>query len=412
MTPLISVIVPVYNVEKYLEECLDSILAQTFKDIEIICIDDGSTDSSGKILDDCKEKDERIIVVHDTNHGAAHARNTGIGMARGRYVCFLDSDDYMEPDTLKNRYETAEKNNCDLVIDNMDKFDCQSGEKLDWAYTLNFALLPEKEVFNRHDIPDSIMDITFSTSNNKFCRLDMLRQKNIRFKEIRHAEDVFFGYMVLIEAERISVIPDINTHYRVNRPGSATTNVSPDRLLTIETYKDLYDVLYERGILDEIRRSFYSRFLSSLHYELNFIGRDPLRFEFRKLLMSDEYKYMKITEQPASVYRNKDDLNAVKELLLPVISVVTHEDSKEILLHQTYMNLDFIVTAPYQYTEGIQGAQGDFISVWNGKEEVDTEMYAKLIDSFIRGDIDARKALITEYSHTFLRFFVPREYYY
>jgi hypothetical protein len=128
--------------------------------------------------------------------------------------------------------------------------------------------------------------------------------------------------------------------------------------------------------------------------------------------MSDEYKYMKITEQPASVYRNKDDLNAVKELLLPVISVVTHEDSKEILLHQTYMNLDLIVTAPYQYTEGIQGAQGDFISVWNGKEEVDTEMYAKLIDSFIRGDIDARKALITEYSHTFLRFFVPREYYY
>ena len=291
MTPLISVIVPVYNVEKYLEECLDSILTQTFKDIEIICIDDGSTDSSGKILDDYKEKDERIIVVHDTNHGLGHVRNTGIDMARGKYVCFLDSDDYMEPDTLKNRYETAEKNNCDLVIDNMDKFDCQSGEKLDWAYTLNFALLPEKEVFNRHDIPDSIMDTTFSTSNNKFCRLDMLRQKNLKFKEISYAEDVFFGYMVLIEAERISVIPDINTHYRVNRPGSNTTTVSPNRLLAVEAYKDLYDVLYERGILDEIRRSFYSRFLSSLHYELNAIGRDPLRFEFRKLLMSDEYKY-------------------------------------------------------------------------------------------------------------------------
>lgn len=412
MTPLISVIVPVYNVEKYLGECLDSILGQTFKDFEVICIDDGSADSSGKMLDDYREKDERVIVVHDTNHGIGHARNTGIDMARGKYICFLDSDDYMEPDTLKNRYETAEKNNCDLVIDNMDKFDCQSGEKLDWAYTLNFALLPEKEVFNRHDIPDSIMDITFSTGNNKFCRLDMLRQKNIRFKEISYAEDVFFGYMVLIEAERISVIPDINTHYRVNRPGRLTQTVSPHRLLTIETYKDLYDVLYERGILDEIRRSFYSRFLSSLHCELNAIGRDPLRFEFRKLLMSDEYKYMKITEQPASVYRNKDDLNAVKELLLPVISVVTHEDSKEILLHQTYMNLDIIVTEPYMYTESIQNAGGDFISVWNGKEEVDTEMYAKLIDSFIRGDIDARKALITEYSHTFLRFFVPREYYY
>ena len=89
----------------------------------------------------------------------------------------------MEADTLMKRYELAEKNNCDLVIDNMDKFDCQSGEKLDWAYTLNFALLPEKEVFNRHDIPDSIMDITFSTSNNKFCRLEMLRKNNLKFKE-------------------------------------------------------------------------------------------------------------------------------------------------------------------------------------------------------------------------------------
>lgn len=412
MTPLISVIVPVYNVEKYLEECLDSILAQTFTDLEVICIDDGSTDSSGKILDDYKEKDERVIVVHRENHGLGHARNTGIDMARGKYICFIDSDDYMEADTLMKRYELAEKNNCDLVLDNMDKFDCQSGEKLDWAYTLNFNLIPEKEVFNRHDIPDFIMDISIQNSNNKFCRLEMLRKNNLKFKEISYAEDVFFGFMALNLSERISVIPDIDTHYRINRPGSLTTTVSPNRLLAVETYKDLYDDLYERGILDEIRRSFYSRFLSSLHYELNAIGRDPLRFEFRKLLMSDEYKYMKITEQPASVYRNKDDLNAVKELLLPVISVVTHEDSKEILLHQTYMNLDFIVTVPYQYTEGIQSAQGDFISVWNGKEEVDTEMYAKLIDSFIRGDIDARKALITEYSHTFLRFFVPREYYY
>ena len=412
MTPLISVIVPVYNVEKYLGECLDSILGQTFKDIEIICIDDGSTDSSGKMLDDYREKDERVIVVHDTNKGVAHARNTGIDMARGKYVCFIDSDDHMEADALMKRYETAEKNNCDLVLDNMDKFDCQSGEKLDWAYMLNFGLIPEKPVFNRHDIPDYIMDITLQCVNNKFCRSEMLRQKNIKFREIRYAEDVYFGYKTLIEAERISVIPDIDVHYRANRPGSATNTISPDRLLAVEAYKVLYDDLYERGILKEIRRSFFTRFMSSLHYELNAIGRDPLRFELRKMLMSDGFISMKITEQPDSVYRNKNDLNAVKELFLPVISVITHEEGKEIITHQTYKNLDIIVTAPYQYTEAIQGAEGDFISVWNGKEEVDTEMYAKLIDAFLRGDTDARKALITEYSHTFLRFFVPREYYF
>ena len=103
-TPLISVIVPIYNVEEYLSGCLESILSQNFSDFEIICIDDGSTDESGSILEMYASKDSRIRTVHQENKGLSSARNVGLDMARGEYIAFCDSDDYYHPDFLKKLY--------------------------------------------------------------------------------------------------------------------------------------------------------------------------------------------------------------------------------------------------------------------------------------------------------------------
>lgn len=114
--PKISVIVPVYNVEKYLDECIQSIVAQTFKDIEIILVDDGSTDSSSLICDQWMQKDERIRVIHKINTGVSDTRNHGIDRAKGKYIMFLDADDYWyEPTALNLLVQTAEKNNLDIV---------------------------------------------------------------------------------------------------------------------------------------------------------------------------------------------------------------------------------------------------------------------------------------------------------
>ena len=103
----ISVIVPVYNVEKYLSECLDSVLSQDEKDIEVICVNDGSTDKSLEILKEYKEKDDRIIIVTQDNKGLAEARNSGLNVAKGEYIFFLDSDDKMREGTLSKLYSTA-----------------------------------------------------------------------------------------------------------------------------------------------------------------------------------------------------------------------------------------------------------------------------------------------------------------
>ena len=113
---LISVVVPIYNVEQYLDRCISSIVAQTYRELEILLIDDESTDSSPKICDRWARKDERIRVIHKTNAGAGMARNTGIEHASGKYMCFFDSDDYVAPNAIETAYNAAVKHQADVVV--------------------------------------------------------------------------------------------------------------------------------------------------------------------------------------------------------------------------------------------------------------------------------------------------------
>ena len=114
--PHVSVIVPVYNVEEYLRKCIDSIVAQTLKDIEIILVDDGSTDGSGTICDEYASQDKRVRVVHKINGGLSSARNTGIEAASAPFLMFIDSDDWVEPNFCEKPYLAAKNNNADLVL--------------------------------------------------------------------------------------------------------------------------------------------------------------------------------------------------------------------------------------------------------------------------------------------------------
>ena len=120
---MISVIVPVYNVEKYLRQCLDSVLAQTYRELEIILVDDGSTDGSGAICDEYATRDSRIKVVHQQNGGLSSARNAGLDLATGEYVAFVDSDDYIHETMLELLYQALVENNADTVICNFERVD-------------------------------------------------------------------------------------------------------------------------------------------------------------------------------------------------------------------------------------------------------------------------------------------------
>lgn len=215
----VSVIVPVYNMERHLRRCLDSLLAQSLDDFEIICVDDGSTDSSGEILSEYAQKDERFEFIAQENRSAGAARNTGMKKASGEYLIFLDSDDFFDKDLLKKTYEKAKQDNSDIVLFGGYEFDQTTGTVTAADYLLNTDFAPEG-VFDSNRIPDSIYSISTPAAWLKLFRREFVLSLGIGFQELRNSNDVFFTSITLAMAERISILNEKLVYYRVGNAES------------------------------------------------------------------------------------------------------------------------------------------------------------------------------------------------
>lgn len=218
---LISVIIPVYNVEDYLCECVDSAINQTYKNLEIILVDDGSTDSSGKICDDYAEKDERISVIHQENGGLSAARNAGLDKASGEYIYFLDSDDYIAEDTFEILIPIAQKDNSDIVF-----FDAVS-----FADTPDFTV--KQNYIRKHKyLTDSGYNTFCALTQKKeyhsavylmLFKLDFIIKNNLHFIFDILYEDMVFTYQALCFAKVVSQC-DKTLYYRRYRKNSIMTS--------------------------------------------------------------------------------------------------------------------------------------------------------------------------------------------
>lgn len=226
--PLISVIIPVYNVEEYLEECIDSVLKQTYKEIEIIAINDGSTDNSLKILENYASKIDRLKIITQENLGQSVARNVGINKANGTYIYFLDSDDYIMPETFEQLINAMEEHNLDLIrfsaeafVDNMDK-------------TINNKHYDYKEVFDSNKVYSKrdFLKVNIKTYWPSpvlyIVRKDTLINNNILFKSGIIHEDVLFTLEVFLNSNLGMYNP--NYYYkRRYRPNSTMTSQSMEK---------------------------------------------------------------------------------------------------------------------------------------------------------------------------------------
>lgn len=209
--PKISIIVPIYNVERYLPACLDSVLNQTFTDFEIICINDGSTDGCGQILSDYATKDSRIKVITQKNQGVSVARNTGIQSATADYIAFVDSDDELAPTFLEKMYNTITQTNSDVVW-----CDFQQGEiKKDWP---NNETEPQiyTDPFDRFVMECPNMQMS---TVNKLYRREIV-QKCPFVAGLKYGEDVVFLHQFMYQAKQVAHVPEQLYFYR-EREGSA-----------------------------------------------------------------------------------------------------------------------------------------------------------------------------------------------
>ena len=217
--PKVSIVVPVYNVERYLAQCLDSILAQTLQDIEIILVDDGSTDSSGALCDDYAAKDSRIHVIHQPNGGYGKAVNSGFSAAEGRYLGIIESDDFIKPEMFEQLYAKAVEHDADIVKSNFYRYWSTPSERSEKANLLK-RFAKDKPV-SAKNYPT--LYVTMPTVWSAIYKTDFIRKNRISFLETPGAsyQDAAFTFKVWLYAKRAVFLDDAFVYYRQDNETSS-----------------------------------------------------------------------------------------------------------------------------------------------------------------------------------------------
>lgn len=283
----ISIIVPIYNVENYLSYALDSILNQTYKNLEVLLIDDGSTDSSSKIAEEYVKRDSRFILIHQKNQGLSGARNTGLNNATGKYIMFLDSDDFFDSNSCQSLYDCIEQTNADYVIGNYTNTN-EDGTK--W----------QNPVFNKEKFKSFKLSITDYTNSfyimnsgvwNKIFRKAFIDKLGVRFVEKLPAEDAIFSTYCFIHSKNVYYTPDNVYNYRLRDSNSISTSCSKQYFLGInKAYRIIYDNFRTSNNL-EYYRFFYAKSMNYILYR--FIDTDMLTNEERvEVLEKMKWFYM------------------------------------------------------------------------------------------------------------------------
>ena len=293
LNSLISVIVPVYNVEKYLSKCLDSIINQTYKNLEIICVDDGSTDSSSKILEEYAKKDKRIKILSQINSGQGAARNLAINLAKGEYIMFVDSDDWLSLNACEVLLDKILSTCSDFVIFGAYLFDDNKNSSLMdapyWRCDDYIDFLKDKSVFVYKDVKDIIFK-RFSPWN-KFYRASFLKNNDIKFDDKLEFEDVIFHMKSFLNARRITYCMDCLYNYRLFHSSSCTERFKRGKecLDIIEVVGVVEKFLNAKNVFVELESPFLKWKIETYIYYYNniFSGKKLIKNKFKNIILAE-----------------------------------------------------------------------------------------------------------------------------
>lgn len=257
-SPILSVVVPIYKVERYLKQCVDSLITQTLKDIEIILVDDGSPDGCSDIVDEYAKSDTRVVAIHQENGGYGKAMNNGISRARGKYIGILESDDWAEPTLFEKMIAKAEATDADIVKCGHYIYDSAKIAVLQntpWIYPhINIFRAPDgafhptdwKEIFLFHTGPWSWI-----------YKAEIIRQ--VPFLETRASyQDIPFIFDILSRNPRMAVVKDFLIHYRTDEDsGSSSNQTNAEVIKMADMTLAARDILEKRGLLKEVQEEFF-----------------------------------------------------------------------------------------------------------------------------------------------------------
>lgn len=322
--PKISVIIPVYNVEKYLQKCLDSVINQTYKNLEIICINDGSPDNSGKILDEYAKKDSRIIVIHQENAGVSAARNRGLEIATGEYIAFVDSDDWLKPECYELALNVLENDKeVDLVGYNADIINSRNDTNQDLQRNKNWFTLP---FVGKFELSQKIAIRMCGACWIYLFKASIIKNNKLKFSNYKFSEDFLFIFEYFAFVKNIYFL-DKNLYNYNLAPYSAMTKYSstqnPEYALDvyIEIFKEACKFYKKAEKIDFFRKILMRRFLNSILYTLNFISPQRSAFAISKLekivdFLEADFDYGKEID-----WIRKKEFYRIKQLRIPYFSI-------------------------------------------------------------------------------------------
>ena len=323
MKPLLSVIVPVYNVEKYLKRCLESILVQSWNDYEIILVDDGSTDSSAQICDLYAEKYEMIRVIHKENKGLSDTRNRGIEEASGEYVYFPDSDDWLEPNTFSELSDVIEELTYDIISFNRE-FVTSEEDKLISAKSRIQKLSGKQallEMLKQSDVT--------GFANDKIYRKKLFLDNDIEFPVGKYYEDLGTNYKLFLKATKVYVTNQKYYHYLITNPDSITQSWNEQKLQDMfGFYREIYYSPLIREKFEELEIEILQAFyINGLIHILSSLYKSNISAQYSDI---EEDVKQEITKNSLSVTKLSNQPNRIKYLLykLGLLKILFETQSK------------------------------------------------------------------------------------
>ena len=312
MAVKISVVMPVYNAHDYLRDSMDSIINQTLKEIEIICVDDGSTDDTLAILQEYADQDHRVRVISQENGGAGAARNNGMKYATGEYLSILDCDDFFEPNMLEESYRVAKEKELDIVVFGCDFYDNESQTYRPCSYSINQKLLPAADVFSAADVPKDVFKLFVGWSWDKLFRTDFVKRNGLFFQEQRTTNDMLFVFNGLLRAQRIAVMEQVLAHHR---RGVESLSVTREKswMCFYNALTALREQMYQIGCYDRFEQDFKNYCVHFSLWNLNTL-KEPTHTLLYNKLRDEWYEELDLLKHSKEYFYNQYEYSCFRKV--------------------------------------------------------------------------------------------------
>ena len=428
-----------YNVEKQLEDCLDSVVNQTLKDIEIICVNDGSTDKSSDILREFARKDDRFTIINQDNQGAGAARNKGLKIAKGEYLSFLDADDFFKLDMLEKAYDYSSENSLDIVVYGVKTFNDKTSEIKKIDYDIQRKYLPEKDIFNYKDFSKYVFNTFKNWTWNKLFKRSFILENNIQFQELFRTNDLLFTCKALVKAKKISVLDVPLVYYRVGHEFHSQNTNHEHPLDFYQAMIALKSFLIDEKIFRDVQRSFVNFATSGCLYNLRSLKSRESYEKLYNFLHEEGINQLSISRRPDDYFYYPHFLEIKKiekypllkpsnkprvSIIIPIFNVEMYlEECLDSVINQTLQDIEIIcvddgstdgslsileeygkkdkrikiISKPnagygHSMNVGIDAAIGEYIGIVEPDDYVELDMYEILYNEAVINDVDFIKA--------------------